>query len=118
MLHMLVVVMDDDAKGEAIIEGWKQAGVKGVTLLDSTGMGRIHERAMRDDLPLFPSLKKLFAQEMVEHRLFFAVIDDDETLEKAVAAAHAVVGDFDHPHTGVMFELPVAHAWGLGRRQQ
>lgn len=117
MIHMLVVVMDDDAKGEAIIEGWKQAGVKGITLIDTAGMGRIHERAIRDDMPLMPSLKSLLSTELVEHRTFFAIIDDDETLEKAIAAAHTVVGNFDNPHTGIMFQLPVARAWGLRRTQ-
>lgn len=116
MINLLVLVTPDEAKGEEILERWRVAGVRGATILASAGQGHPDERGARDDVPLFPSLRALFASGEVSHRTYFALIDDDAVLERAVAGAQAVVGDFDAPDSGIMFVSPVSRAWGLGRR--
>ncbi len=113
MAYMLVVVVRDTEKGQAILERWRASGVKGVTIIASAGLGHRPEDGPRDDMPLFPSLRTLFAVEEVVHRTFFSIIDSDETLKRAIADAEAVVGDFDAPDTGIMFVAPVTQAWGL-----
>jgi hypothetical protein len=36
-----------------------------------------------------------------------------EMVKKVVAATETIVGDLSQPHTGVLFAVPVAAAWGL-----
>ncbi|MBI5878810.1 MAG: hypothetical protein HZB53_14260 [Chloroflexi bacterium] len=116
MINLLILVVPDDAKGEEIRERWRASGVKGVTILASAGMGHQEGKGARDDVPLLPSIRSLFAPDEVTHRTFFSVIDDDATLARALADAESVVGDFDAPDSGIMFVVPVSRAWGLHRR--
>lgn len=56
----------------------------GLTILDSTGLGRLREGTIRDDLPLMPSLSDLLPSREVNHRTLFSVIQDDEVLQRAI----------------------------------
>ena len=117
MANLLVVVLDDVEKFPAILEAWEQAGVPGVTVLDSAGSRKIKEHASRDDLPLMPSLRALVSGAEAHNRTLFTVIEDDAILERAVAAAQKIVGDFMQPHTGIMFVVPVARTWGVPKKR-
>lgn len=114
MINLLVVILPDSLKSEAVIDAWVDAGVGGVTILDSAGLsqGRIH--GMVDDMPLIPSLSSLLDRGKVNHFTLFTVIDDDVLLERAIRAAQIKAGGFTTPENGIMFVVPVARAWGLG----
>ena len=73
--------------------------------------------ALSDDLPLFPSLRDLVAGRELHHRTLFSVIDDEETLERAIAATERIVGDLSNPHTGLLFVLPVSRVLGIVKRK-
>ncbi|MBI5030153.1 MAG: hypothetical protein HZB51_06470 [Chloroflexi bacterium] len=113
MGNMLVLVLDDLEKFSQVVEAWKQAGVPGVTVLDSVGTRRLHKHAQRDDVPLMPSLRALFASDEDHNRTLFAVIEEEAVLERAIEATQNVVGDFMEPHTGILFVVPVARTWGV-----
>lgn len=118
MANLLVLVLDDLEKFTAVLEAWKQAGVPGVTVLDSVGAQHLAERAQRDDVPIMPSLRSLFAGEETHNRTLFTVIEDAAVLERAIAAAQSVVGDFMEPHTGILFVMPVTRTWGVPKAKR
>jgi hypothetical protein len=90
-----------------IIRVWEEAGVPGATILDSMGMRHLQKRQThRDDLPLMPSLRALLEQEEFNHRTVFSLVPDEFEL----------VGDFDAPHTGLLFVVPVLTVRGLRHR--
>jgi nitrogen regulatory protein P-II 1 len=64
-------------------------------------------------MPLFVSLRTVLSSEESSNRTLFTVIDDDAILEKAILAAQEIVGDFQNPHTGILFVMPVTRAWGI-----
>lgn len=113
MANLLVLVLDEPEKFSAIIEAWEEIGVPGVTMVDSIGSRQLREQARRDDLPLIPSLRAVFAGVEERNRTLFTVIEDDEMLERAVEAARKIVGDFMRPNTGILFTVPVTRAWGV-----
>lgn len=113
MTHLLVFVVDNVDQYPAILEAWEAAGAPGVTILDSAGLGRIRERALRDDLPLMPSLRDLLPIQEVNHRTLFSVIEDEPVLQRVIAATREVVGDFSRHHTGLLFVVPVTLVLGL-----
>lgn len=115
MTHLLVFVLDNVDQYPAILEAWEAAGIPGVTILDSAGLGRIHERALRDDTPLMPSLRDLLPSQEVNHRTLFSVIEDETVLKRVIAATQTVVGNFSRHHTGLLFVVPVALVLGLER---
>ena len=115
MVHLLVCVLDNLEQCPDILDAWEAAGAPGVTILESTGLGRVR-RAVRDDLPLLPSLRDFFARRELNHRTLFTVIEDEATLERVIAATERVIGDFTRQRTGLLFVVPVSRALGLEKR--
>jgi hypothetical protein len=115
-MYLLVCVLDNPANLNAVLKGWTQAGVLGITVLDSTGVQRIRQRAGQGDAPLFMGFGRLLRTDQYSHNTLFAVVQDMETIQRAVAATEAVTGDLEGPHTGILFALPIAAAWGLPKQ--
>lgn len=113
MANLLVLVLDELEKFPAIVEAWENAGVPGVTMLDSVGTRQLRAQANRDDIPLIPSMRALYQRVEDHNRTLFTVIEDDAVLERAIEAAQEVVGDFMNPHTGILFVMPVSRTWGV-----
>jgi hypothetical protein len=59
---------------------------------------------------------RLLRTDQVGHHTLFAVVPDMKIVEKLVEATEKVVGDLSQPHTGVLFAVPVAAAWGLPKQ--
>jgi nitrogen regulatory protein P-II 1 len=116
MIHLLVLVLDDVEKCHSVLAAWDAAGVKGVTIIESTGLERLRRQIVRDDMPLMPSLQSIWAGAEEHHRTYFTVIDDDAVLERVIQATEETVGDFNLPNTGILFVVPVSRALGLRRR--
>jgi nitrogen regulatory protein P-II 1 len=114
--NLLVLVLDQLEKFPDVLKAWEEAGVPGVTILDSVGSRRLQGYSRLDDLPLMPSLRSLAVGEEIHNRTLLAVIEDDAVLERAIAAAEKVVGDFAQPDTGILFVMPVSRAWGVQTR--
>lgn len=113
MSYLVLLVLDDPDLSDALLDAWEAAGVGGVTILESSGIGRVRRASLRDDMPLLPSLRDLLRSQETHHRTFFSVVDDDAQVEALVRAAEEVVGDFSQPNTGLLFAMPISHAYGL-----
>lgn len=108
---MLMMVLDDSTRLNAVLDAWVEAGVKGVTILESTGVNRVFRRT--EAQPMFAGFSQIFGSGRVGHNTLFAVIDTLEVAETAVVATEAVVGDLNQPNTGIIFALPVVKTWGI-----
>ena len=115
MAHLLVCVLNNLEQCPDILDAWEAAGAPGVTILESTGLGRVRS-AVRDDLPLLPSLRDFLASQELHHRTIFTVIEDEATLERIIAATEQVIGDLSRHHTGLLFVVPVSRVLGLEKR--
>lgn len=110
-MYMLIMVLDDSAHLNEVLQAWMDAGVQGVTILESTGINRVLPRPTAQ--PMFAGFSHIFGSGRVGHNTIFAVIDDLATAEAAVAATEEVLGDMSDPHTGIIFAVPVARTWGI-----
>jgi hypothetical protein len=115
-MQVVVFVLDCLEQCPDLLSAWKEAGAEGITILESTGLRRV-QAAMRDDLPLMPSLRDLLAGQETHHRTLFTVVPDDTTVDRIVAATEGVVGDLSRPNTGFLFVVPVSRALGLQKSQ-
>jgi nitrogen regulatory protein P-II 1 len=114
MAQLLVMVLDDPALLNEVLEAWTDAGVRGITVLDSTGVARLRRRAARNDLPTFLGFCRLWRTDQYCHCTLFAVVNA-EIVERVVPVTTAIVGDFNAPHTGILLTLPVGQVWGLAK---
>jgi nitrogen regulatory protein PII len=115
MSFLVVLIVDDPDDCPPILDAWEDVCVTGVTILESTGLGRLRRTGMRDDLPLMPSLRDIFASQEVHHRTLLSVVESQEQVDQLIASAQRIIGDLDDPHTGFLFVLPVLQAYGLGK---
>jgi nitrogen regulatory protein PII len=115
MAYLVVFVLDDPDQCGSVLDAWEAAGARGITILESTGIGRIRRTGIIDDLPLMPSLRDLLQSREVHHRTLLSVVSDQGLVDALVAAAKQVVGDLDEAHTGLLFVVPVLEVHGLSR---
>lgn len=113
MAFLVILVLDDPDLSDMLLDAWEAVGVRGVTILESTGIGRVRRAALRDDMPLMPSLRDIMRGVEEHHRTFFSVVESEEQVEALAEAAQRVVGDFSQPNTGLVFAVPISHVHGL-----
>jgi nitrogen regulatory protein PII len=117
MSYLVVLIIDDIEQSPEILDAWEEAGTLGITILASTGLGRVRRAGLRDDMPLMPSLHDLFLKEEIQHRTVFTVVETQEMVDKLVSAAQQILGDLDEPHTGFLFVVPVSQVYGFGKHR-
>ena len=119
MPKLIVTILTDLQVCHELIHLWEELGVPGATILDSMGMRNLQERqAHRDDLPLMPSLRSMLEQEEFNHRTVFTVVSDEFDVDDLIRRTEGLVGDFEAPHTGMLFVTPVLQVRGLRRHSQ
>jgi len=115
MSYLVVLIVDNPDDYHPILSAWEELGITGVTVLESTGLGRIKKAGLNDDLPLMPSLDDFLGVREEPHRTLLSVVKDQDQVDKMVDSAQQVIGNLDDPHTGFLFVVPVIEAFGLGR---
>lgn len=113
MYHMIMLILDDINQCTTILEAWEAQGVGGITILESTGMGRVKKLSIRDDIPLMPSLSRLLQTREERHRTLFTVVETEEMVDRIIQTTEEIIGDMETPNNGVIFVLPVSRVKGL-----
>ena len=49
MYFQIVFVLDNADQCRDILDAWEKAGIRGVTILESSGLGRVRRAGIRDD---------------------------------------------------------------------
>jgi hypothetical protein len=115
MSYLVVFVLDSTELCQDVLDAWESAGAKGVTILESTGIGRVRKAGLRDDLPLMPSLSDLFKSTETHNRTLFSVVDSIESAHALVEAAQNSAGDLEQPNSGLLFIAPLLEVYGLSK---
>jgi nitrogen regulatory protein PII len=113
MYHMVLLIVDNVDQCFSVLDAWEALEVGGITILESTGLGRVRKQGLRDDLPLMPSLANLLKGREERHRTLFTVVDSEAKVDQLVAATQKIIGDLNNAHNGVLFVLPVSRVVGL-----
>ena len=116
MSFLVVMIVDNPDLCPTILHAWEEAGVTGVTILESSGLGRMRRGGLRDDMPLFPSFSELLEGEEIHHRTLLSVVKDQAMVDEMVRLAQEMAGDLDEPNSGFLFVVPVLQAYGLNRK--
>ncbi len=113
-MFMIMLILDNPSQCNDVLNAWEAAGARGVTILASTGLGRVRMRkGLLDDMPLMPSLEEFFREEESQNRTLISVVKDREVVDRIIAATSRVVGDLNQPETGILVVLPVMEAYGI-----
>lgn len=108
-MELLVCVISDPGLADEVIQALVEIGVTGATIIDSHGMGQL----LLHRIPIFAGFRSLLAGSSSHNKTIFSVIREPEKAELAISAIQRVCGEFDQPHKGIIFTLPVNRAVGL-----
>ena len=119
MPQLVHLVISDPGKVEDVIHNWLEVGVRGLTIVDTTGLAQhLRGEGVSDDVPLFPSIRRILAGSERHSRMLMSVIPDDFDIGRLVAATDAALGRLDDHNTGILFVVPVTRAVGLRPRPE
>jgi nitrogen regulatory protein PII len=113
-MYMILFVLNDPDRLEQVLDVWEQAGVSGITVLPSTGLGRIRQKeGLRDDMPLIPGLEDFYHHQSDINHTLFTLVDEETLVQKVVQATEDLVGSLEEPGNGIMAILPTVSVHGL-----
>jgi nitrogen regulatory protein PII len=118
MNYIVLLVLHDLDKVSQVLSAWEAIGVSGVTVIPSTGLGRIREKfTLREDMPLIPSLSDILSDphEELTNRTIFSIVENEEFVDKIIEATENILGDMYVPRTGIIAVIPLARIHGLNR---
>ena len=118
MYHMILLILDKLEQCPSVLDAWDAAGASGITILESTGLARVRKTALRDDLPMMPSIDSLLKGREEHHRTLFTVVEGEAQVDRIIEATLAITGNLDEPNSGALFVLPVTRAVGLHGAQK
>jgi CBS domain-containing protein len=111
--ELMVIILDDASRLQAVLKGLYDAGVPGVTVLDSAGGYRTH--SWLEDLGL-GGIANLIQNRDRSQRMILTVMEQD-LIDGAIAAAEQAVDGFGRPDSGLLFTIPVGYTVGLFKRE-
>ena len=107
-MQLLVFVLNQEEYLDEILSAFVEVGVKGATVIDSVGMGRI----LAHDIPIFAGLRHLLEGNRPYNKTIFAVVEDGK-VDEVIAVIEDICGSLDKPGSGLLFTLPVSKVKGL-----
>ena len=110
-MYMVLCVLNDPDKLDAVLDAWDAIGVTGATIIESTGRQR--RRAQRVRLPLRFGFEGAVGDCMECNYTLFAVVQGEDVVRKCIEATESVVGDLSGPNTGVIAAWPLSAVKGL-----
>lgn len=110
-MYVLFFVLDKTERLDDVLETFLECGIKGATVINSTGMGRI----LSGSVPLFADLRSLFEDDRKFNYTIFAVLEDERKIDRLAELLTSVIGDLDEPGTGMLFTVPVGRIIGFKR---
>jgi nitrogen regulatory protein PII len=112
MQFLVMLVLHKTEECTSIMDAWDALGVGGITILESSGLGRARKSEAKH-FPIMPSLSDFLRTPEHRHRTIFTVVEDESWVDRILEATEGILGDMESPNNGVIFVLPVVRAHGL-----
>ena len=107
-MELLVAVINHAELVDEVLAGFLELGIRGATVLESRGMGRVLSR----DVPLLAGVEQLRGGARPENRTIFCVVAAAQA-EAAIAMVQEVTGSLQRAGAGIVFTVPVSRVVGL-----
>ncbi len=112
-MQLLIFFTKKDDLIDELMKRLAIAGIKGGTVLESTGMAK--SLANVDGMPMFDIFKEIVKTQNESSKTILFGVDDDKvnTVRQIVSE---VFGDLDMPNTGVLMGIPLSFADGVNKK--
>jgi len=112
-MYMMMLVLNDNAHLDRVLDAWSELGVSGTTIVESTG----RYRRQHQHIPMRYAYGDLSLQEF-RNVTVFAITEDEDTVQQCLEAVEQVVGSLEGPETGTFSAWPLAITRGVPSREQ
>ena len=109
-MYMIMFVLDNPDQLEDVLTAWEEAGMRGATIMESTGFHRLRRKHLPMRYLIQPS-----ALEEEGHLTLFVVVETEQQVQDCLRATEQTVGDLEQPNTGVFAAWPLAVVRGVGQ---
>jgi hypothetical protein len=115
-MFMIMFVLDDPARLDEVLSAMEEAGIKGSTIFETTGINR---RRIQKQIgaPFMAGINRLVGSEEENHYTLFTIVPTEGQLRACVSAIESVVGDLDEPNTGVLAAWPLSFVKGVSEER-
>jgi len=114
-MKLLVFILNQTALLETFLSRLAEEGIRGATILSSTGMARALSDSGDATLSFFASLRTILDPANVENKTILTVVTDEQ-VKIVLDVIEEVVGDLSKPNTGIVFTLPIDMVKGIDKK--
>jgi nitrogen regulatory protein PII len=107
-MYMIWFVLDNPDRLDEILDAWEKAGIRGVTIIESTGIQRLKRK--------MTPMRYVFQQSSaVEegHYTLMAIVADEAAVQACLQATESLTGNLSQPDTGVFAAWPLTMVKGV-----
>ncbi len=115
-MYVILYVLDDPDRLDEVLDAWRQAGVGGVTIIESTGIHR--RQTCRRRIPLRFGFEHLTERTEQCNYTLLTIVEDETIVHRCIAAVESIVGNLDEPNTGVLAAWPAPIVRGVVKRRE
>ena len=112
-MYMIMLVLDDMNYLDAVLNAWEGAGIRGATIIESTG---IH-RKLQKLIPMRYIFQSAGGEER-GHLTLLAIVETQELVDACLQVTETITGDLNEPNTGVFAAWPLTTIKGLPPREE
>jgi len=112
-LQALFIILSATEKTERVMEILLECEMRGATIVESLGMGKV----LAENVPIFGSLRALLPERHESSQTIFTISKYPEKVDKAMEMISSEFNGFKQPCSGMMFVMPVLKAVGFGQKQ-
>ena len=111
-MKLLVLVLNDIDLLDDLLQNFINFGIKGATIIDSTGMARFLASHNSEDIPIFGSLKLMLSGRNTFNKTIFVALKDEQ-VDTCIKCIKEIIGDLNTPDSGILFTMPIDYIEGL-----
>jgi len=110
-MFMILCVIDQPEHLNRILQAWRENGIAGVTILESTGLHRLSQQ-----MPV--PMRYAFGHASAERGniTLFTLVEQEGTIQHCLKITEGIVGDFNEPNTGIFVSWPVGFCKGVNSK--
>jgi len=107
-MYMIMLVLDNPDYLDQVLKDWKQAGISGATIVESTGIQ--HLRKMNVPMNYLYQTPGLIEE---GHITLFVIVESELLVQDCLQITEQIVGNLERPDTGVFAAWPLAYVRGV-----
>ena len=112
--YAVMLVLDNPSLLDQVLDAWQDAGIRGVTIFESTGYHRIFSKRARIPARFrFASFTQVDVGGEEGNYTLLAMVNHPDMIQRCVKATESVVGNLDDPNTGILAAWPLGYVKGL-----